>query len=101
MWPSAVEFLVCGYGCMSAFENVLTDALPPSCLLKIYLKLKQAGHGAQERLFTQRGGNRTQVRRAAPVVAIGTASILHFPRTSKNSSIFFYSTNSHLSQKRS
>lgn len=29
MWPSAVEFLVCGYGCMSAFENVLTDALPP------------------------------------------------------------------------
>lgn len=24
-----MEFLVCGYGCMSAFGNVLTDALPP------------------------------------------------------------------------
>lgn len=32
----------------------------PSCLLKIYLVLKQAGHGGQERLFTHRGGNRTQ-----------------------------------------
>lgn len=32
----------------------------PSCPLEIYLELKQAGRGGQERLFPQRGGNRTQ-----------------------------------------
>lgn len=55
----------------------------PSCPLKIYLELKQAGRVGQERLFPQRGGNRTQAPRAAPVVPISTASILHFPEHPK------------------
>lgn len=47
MWLSAAEFLVPGYGCMSTHGMCLLLPFLPSCLLKIYLELKQAGHGGR------------------------------------------------------
>lgn len=47
MWLSAAEFLVPGYGCMSTHGMCLLVPFLPSCLLKIYLELKQAGHGGR------------------------------------------------------
>lgn len=73
----------------------------PSCLLKIYLELKQAGHGGRERLFTQRGGNRTQALALLLLPSAQPPSCIfpEHPRTPVISR--FYSTDSHQSQERS
>lgn len=84
MWPSAVEFLVCGYGCMCVFGNVLTDALPAQLSPRDLSGAKTGRWGGQERLFTHRGGNRTQAH--APLLLSPSVQppSCRFPRTSKN-----------------
>lgn len=73
----------------------------PSCLLKIYLELKQAGHGGRTRLFTQRGGNRTQALALLLLPSAQPPSCI-FPEHPKTPVISrFYATDSHQSRERS
>lgn len=67
MWPSAAEFLVLGFGYMCVFGNVLTDALPPQLSPRDLSEAKTGWSWGQERLFTQRDGNRTQALMLLPL----------------------------------